>query len=226
MRHDAWRLYRPVLTVISGLGTTLFDVTQAASVQEVIGTHQRAYAAGTDLILLPQPPLDAASIATALDLQSVTTAGTLSGSGPFATNATVIRRACAQGRQTASDIQLGNIWAACSPFLPAAMIFALNGAGRHPGRAFPCHEFARTQETTVVRNSHFIVSENGTVQSMTEIMIGGGIASSAQDNGDFGVFADYARAKDGASRAKAGIWQNQSIQYPYGERYRSQHFTV
>lgn|GEM_PF-760867 len=228
MRHDAWRLYRPILMVLSGLGTTFFDVTRAASVQEVIGADQRAYAAGTDLILLPQSSLDTASIAKAVDLQSVTAAGVLSGSVSLATNATFIRTACAQARQTAAGIQLGHTWAVCLTVSPAAMISLLNKAGRHSGSAFPCHKFSRTRGTTAAHGSEYICSENGTVQSMTEKMIGRGIASSARDGDGDGrtAFVSYARTEDGARWAKAGIWQNRSIQYPYGERYRSQHLTI
>lgn len=226
MTHDAWRLYRLVLMVISGLGTTLFDVTRAASVQEVIGADQCAYAAGTDLTLLPQPRLDTASIATAVDLQSVTAAGGLSGSASLATNATFIRTACTQGRQTAAGIQLGHTWAVCLTISPAAMISPLNKAGRHSGSAFPCHKFSRTRGTADAHGSEYIFSENGTVQSMTEKMIGRGIASSERGGDGRTAFVSYARTEDGARWAKAGIWQNRSVQYPYGERYRSQHLTI
>lgn len=49
MENDAWRLYRPVLTIISAVPIAFADVARAESVQTIVMNYQRSYTDGAPI---------------------------------------------------------------------------------------------------------------------------------------------------------------------------------
>lgn len=50
MENDAWRLYRPVLTIISAIPIAFANVVRAESVQTIVRNYQRSYTNGAPII--------------------------------------------------------------------------------------------------------------------------------------------------------------------------------
>jgi hypothetical protein len=221
MNNGAWRPYRHHSWILAFFLIALPVIARADSTAEFVGYYQEAYARGQDMIPGPQTPLDTSSIATRLDLQSVSPEAALSGSAFLADDGTVVRLAGVQGCLSTGRMEYVGVVATCSMISLAGMTAVLGEAKASAGNAFPCHELARNSGRPTVRFAECFFMEDGAVRSLSEALIAKGMAFASRDGTGRPLFLEYARAEDAARSTRAGIWANDHFVHPYGEHYRA-----
>lgn len=191
------------------------------AVSRFVSYYQKAYAEGRDLIPAPQKPLDISSIAERINLQSITPEGALSGSAFLASDGTIIKLAGVQGCLSTEEIEFAGMQATCVMVSLAGLTAMLEEAEAGAGNAFPCHFLGQNAGSPTVRFAECFFMKDGETQSLSEVLIGTGVAFAARDRTGRALFPEYAQAEEVAQRARAGIWANPQFLHPYGERYRA-----
>lgn len=221
MRNGAWRPYSRLFWTSVGFLIALPMAARADSDSEFVSYYQQAYAQGRDLIPGPQAPLDTSSIATRLDLQSVSPEAALSGSAFLASDGTIVRLAGVQGCLSIEPLEYAGVVATCAMISLAGMTAVVGEAKANAGNAFPCHELGHNPGQPSVRFAECFFMEDGAVQSLSEALIRKGVAFAFHDGAGRPLFPEYARAEDAARSARTGIWANSQFVHPYGARYRA-----
>lgn len=221
MNNGAWRSSRHLIFTLAGALICLPIFARAETAAQFVSYYQEAYAQGRDLVPKPQTPLDTSSIATRLDLQSVSPEAALTGSAFLATEGTVIRLAGVQGCLSTEPMEYAGVITTCAMISLAAMTAVFDEAKASAGNAFPCHELGRSSSRPTVRFAECFFIEEGVVRSLSETLISKGVAFASRDRSGRPVFPEYARAEDVARSARTGIWADARFVHPYGERYRA-----
>lgn len=193
------------------------DDTAAKFVSE----YQTAYAQGQDLVPASQTPLDTSSLATRLHLQTIRPQSALGGSAFLASDGTVVKLAGAQGCLSTEQIAFAGLQATCAMISLAGLIAVLAEAKAAAGDAFPCHVLGQNRGTPPVHYAECFFNKDGAVQSISETLIGRGLAFAARDRAGWPIFPDYAKVEEDAHRKRVGIWANTYFVHPYGERHRA-----
>lgn len=221
MKNGAWRPNRPLYCTLVGTVTALSMAAWADTATDFVAYYQEAYAQGRDLIAGPQTALDTSSIATRLDLQSVSPQGVLTGSAFLAIDGTIIKLAGVHGCISTAPMDYAGVRATCAMISLAGMIAIVDEAKASTGNAFPCHTLGQNPSRPTVRFVECFYIEDGVARSLSEVLISKGMAFAARDGAGRPVFSEYARTEETARSEKAGIWASASFVHPYGERYRA-----
>lgn len=221
MKNGAWRPGRPLFCTLVGFLIVQPMTARADTAANFISYYQDAYAQGRDLIAVPQTPLDTSSIATRLDLKSVSPEAALSGSAFLASDGTIIKLAGVQGCLSTDPIEYRGVPATCAMISLAGMTATIGKAKASVGSAFPCHELGRKPGGPIVRFAECFFMEDGGVRSLSEALIREGMAFASRDRAGRPIFPEYARAEETARNTRSGIWANAWFAHPYGERYRA-----
>jgi len=225
MKNGAWRLDRLLSYTLVNILIALPRAAAADTAADFVQHYQRAYAQGRDLIPAPILPLDTSSIATRLDLQTIRPQRALTGIGFVALDGTIVKLAGAQGCLSTEAVEFTGLRTTCAMVSLAGMTATLREAEVGAGNAFPCHVFANGLGTPTVHYAECFFVEDGEVRSLSETLIGRGLAFAARDSAGRAVFPEYAKAEEQARRNKAGIWANAYFVHPYGARYRANQST-
>ncbi|WP_261337090.1 thermonuclease family protein [Rhizobium leguminosarum] len=164
-------------------------------------------------------PLDTSSIASRLDLQTVSPKAALSGSAFLGADGAVIKLAGVQGCLSTEPIEFAGVQTTCAMISLAGMTATLDEAKKGAGDAFPCHVFAQNPGRPAVRFAECFFVENGAVRSHSEALIRKGLAFAARDRAGRPVFPEYLQAEEAARSERAGIWASDQFAHPNGERY-------
>jgi len=219
MNNGARRFDRLLFcTLLNGLIALPF-AARADTTSEFASYHQNAYAEGRDLIPEPQMPLDTSSIASRLDLQTVSPEAALSGSAFLGADGAVIKLAGVQGCLSTEPMEFAGMPTTCAMISLAGMSAALDEAKTGAGDAFPCHVLAQNPGRPTVRYAECFFVENGAVRSLSEALIRKGLAFAARDRAGRPVFPEYLQAEEAARSERAGIWASDQFAHPNGERY-------
>lgn len=221
MNNGAWRPYRPLFCTLVGTAIALPMAAKADATTEFVAYYQEAYAQGRNLVPGPRAPLDTSSIATRLDLQSISPSGALSGNAFLATDGTIIRLAGIEGCISTVPIDYAGVRATCAVVSLAGMTATIDMAKASAGNAFPCHVLGQSPGRATVRFAECFYMEDGVARSLSEVLVSKGLAFAARDGSGRPLFPEYARAEETARSEKAGIWSSGWFVHPYGERYRA-----
>jgi len=221
MKNGAWRSSRHLIYGLLSALISLPETAWADTDAGFVSYYQQAYVQGRDLVPASPKPLDTASIATRLDLQSVSPEAALSGSAFLAADGTIIKLAGVQGCLSTEPLEFSGVMATCAMISLAAMTATIGEIQDVDGPAIPCHELGRTPGQPTVRYAECFFMDGDTVRSLSEVLISKGVAFAFRDRTGQPIFPEYARAEQGARGTKAGIWASAHFLHPYGERYRA-----
>ncbi|WP_246799953.1 thermonuclease family protein [Rhizobium indicum] len=219
MNNGAWRFDRLLFCTLLGALVALPFAARADTAIEFVSYYQNAYAEGRDLIPGPQIPLDTSSIASRLDLQTVSPEAALSGNAFLGADGSVIKLAGVQGCLSTEPLEFAGMPTTCAMISLAGMTATLDEAKKGAGDAFPCHVFAQNPGGPAVRFAECFFVENGAVRSLSEALIRKGLAFAARDRAGRPVFPEYLQAEEAAHSERAGIWASDQFAHPNGERY-------
>ena len=121
MKNGAWRSSRHLIYGLLGALISLPETAWADTDAGFVSYYQQAYVQGRDLVPASPKPLDTASIATRLDLQSVSPEAALSGSAFLAADGTIIKLAGVQGCLSTEPLEFSGVMATCAMISLAAM---------------------------------------------------------------------------------------------------------
>lgn len=215
MNSGAWRFARLLFcTFLNALITPPF-AARADMAADFVSYYQNAYAKGRDLIPGPQIPLDMSSIASRLDLQTVSPEAALSGSAFLGADGSVIKLAGVQGCLSTEPLEFAGMPTTCAMISLAGMTATLDEAKAGAGSAFPCHVFAQNAGSPSVRFAECFFVENGAVRSLSEALIRKGFVFAARDRAGRPVFPEYLQAEEVARGEQAGIWAHNQFTPPY-----------
>ncbi|MBB3527382.1 thermonuclease family protein [Rhizobium sp. BK456] len=221
MKPGARRLAQLLFCTIACMTNAATLAGDEDAVSRFVSYYQKAYAEGRDLIPAPQKPLDVASIAERLSLQTITPDGVLSGSAFLASDGTIIKLAGVQGCLSTEEIEFAGVQTTCSMVSLAGLTAMLEEAEAGAGDAFPCHFLGQNSGSPTVRFAECFFVKDGETRSLCEVLITKGVAFASRDRARGAVFPEYAQAETRAQKAKAGIWAIAHFTHPYGERYRA-----
>ncbi|WP_107676270.1 nuclease [Agrobacterium sp. LAD9] len=221
MKNGAWRSFRLLIYSFWSALISLPETARAGTAAEFVSYYQQAYVQGRDLVPASTTPLDTSSIATRLDLQSVTPKAALSGSAFLATDGTIIKLAGVQGCRSTESLDYAGVIATCAMISLAAMTATIAEVQDVAGIAFPCHELGRSPGRPTVRYAECFFMDGDTARSLSEVLISKGVAFAFRDSAGRPVFPEYAQAEQVARGTKAGIWASAHFLHPYGERHRA-----
>ncbi|CDZ40278.1 Micrococcal nuclease-like nuclease [Neorhizobium galegae bv. officinalis] len=219
MNNGAWRFGRLLFCTLFNALIALPFAARADTASEFASYYQNAYAEGRDLIPEPQMPLDTSSIASRLDLQTVSPKAALSGSAFLGADDAVIKLAGVQGCLSTEPIEFAGVQTTCAMISLAGLTAMLDEATTGAGDAFPCHVFAQNPGRPAVRFAECFFIEKGAVRSLSEALIRKGFVFAARDRAGRPVFPEYLQAEEAARGKQAGIWANGQFTHPYGERF-------
>ncbi|MBB3649195.1 hypothetical protein FHX14_005429 [Rhizobium sp. BK619] len=218
MNNGAWRYDRLLFCTLLNALIALPFVARAGTTSEFVSYYQNAYAEGRDLIPGPQIPLDTPSIASRLDLQTISPEAALSGTAFLGADGSVIKLAGVQGCLSTEPLEFAGMPTTCAMISLAGMTATLDEAKAGAGDAFPCHVFAQNPGRPTVRFAECFFVENGAVRSLSEALISKGLAFAARDRTGRPVFPEYLEAEEVARGEQIGIWANDQFAHPDGER--------
>jgi endonuclease YncB( thermonuclease family) len=221
MNNGAWRPSRHLIFTLVGALISLPMTARADSVEQFVGHYRQAYVQGREVVPAPQTFLDTSSIATRLDLKSVSPEAALSGSAFLAAGGTVIRFVGVQGCLSTEPTEYAGAIATCAMISLARMAAIFDETKTSAGKAFPCHELERSTGRPPVRFAECFFMGEGADQSLSEALIRKGVAFASRDISGRPVFPGYALAEEAARNAKAGIRACAHFVHPYGVRYRA-----
>ncbi|MGO7758313.1 nuclease [Rhizobium ruizarguesonis] len=218
MNNGAWRFDRLLFCSLLNALIALPFAARADTAADLVSYYQNAYAQGRDLIPGPQIPLDTSSIASRLDLQTVSPKATLSGSAFLSADGAVIKLAGVQGCLSTEPMEFAGMPTTCAMISLAGMTATLDEAKAGAGDAFPCHVFTQNPGRPTVRFAECFFVENGAVRSLSEALISKGLAFAARDRTGRPVFPEYLEAEEVASGEQIGIWASDQFAHLDGER--------
>ncbi|KJF65468.1 nuclease [Rhizobium nepotum] len=221
MKNGAWRSSRHLICSLLGALVSLPASVRADTAEEFVSYYQQAYVQGRDLVPALPVPLDTSSIATRLDLQSVTPKAALSGNAFLAADGTIIKLAGVQGCLSTESLDYAGIISTCAMISLAAMTATIAEIQEVAGNALPCHELGRSLGHPTVRYAECFFMDRDTARSLSEVLISKGVAFAFRDSAGHPAFPEYAQMENVARANKAGIWASAHFFHPYGERYRA-----